>query len=195
MGAYLPCFAFHRFRQINDNLIEAFIHLVDQFEKLAKAAAEAAMQKAFMDTGEHLPAAGKVLRLFIDKSISGDSPFATVQQKAFALIEAERVAAVADYLRNIAFDKTAFEWSYYTTLSHRFKRNLRHLFCELDLAGRMENAPLLEAATFLQELLREGKSPRQTSPALFPTALIPKSLQRYLIADAYEAGTAKNKVK
>jgi hypothetical protein len=28
---YLLCFAYHRFRQINDNLIEAFIHLIDQY--------------------------------------------------------------------------------------------------------------------------------------------------------------------
>ena len=37
---YLLCFAYHRFRQINDNLVEAFIHLVDQYEKQAKLAAE-----------------------------------------------------------------------------------------------------------------------------------------------------------
>ena len=35
-GLYLLCFAYHRFRQINDNLIEAFIHLLDQYEKQAK---------------------------------------------------------------------------------------------------------------------------------------------------------------
>lgn len=44
----------------------------------------------------------------------------------------------------------------------------------------MEDAPLLEAADFLQDLLREDKSLRQTNPSLFPTAVIPKSLQRYL---------------
>jgi hypothetical protein len=33
---YLLCFAHHRFRQINDNLIEAFIHLLDQYEEDAK---------------------------------------------------------------------------------------------------------------------------------------------------------------
>ena len=37
---YLLCFAYHRFRQINDNLIDAFIHLVDQYEKQAKFASE-----------------------------------------------------------------------------------------------------------------------------------------------------------
>jgi hypothetical protein len=67
---YLLCFAFQRFRQINDNLIDAFIHLVDQYEKQARQAAEAAMQKALADAGENLKAAGEVLRLFIDNSIS-----------------------------------------------------------------------------------------------------------------------------
>ena len=43
---YLLCFAYYRFRQINDNLIEAFIHLVDHYEKQAKQAAEDAMQRA-----------------------------------------------------------------------------------------------------------------------------------------------------
>ena len=39
---YLLCFAYHRFRQINDNLIDAFIHLVDQYEKQAKLSPETA---------------------------------------------------------------------------------------------------------------------------------------------------------
>ena len=173
---YLLCFAFHRFRQINDNLIEAFIHLVEQYKKLAKRAAEDAMQQALVAASENLQAAGEVLTLFVDESIPSEAPFATVREKAFALLEPETIPAIADYLRNIAFDKTGFEWSYYTTLSLTFKRNLRHLFSELDFAGRVEDAPLMSAVTFLQDLLRQGKSPRQVSPALFPTAMIPKSL-------------------
>lgn len=66
------------------------------------------------------------------------------------MLEPETIPAIADYLRNIAFDKTGFEWSYYTTLSLTFKRNLRHLFSELDFAGRVEDAPLMSAVTFLQ---------------------------------------------
>nr|WP_295085862.1 Tn3 family transposase [uncultured Roseateles sp.] len=180
---YLLCFAFHRFRQINDNLIEAFIHLVDQYEKDGKVAAEAAMQQALEDASEHLTAAGEVLNLFIDKSITGDVPFAQVQERAFGLLDPKQFPIVADYLRNISFDKAAFQWSYYTQLSHTFKRNLRHLFCELDFAGRVEDAPLLEGVMFLQGLLREHKSPRQTDPSLFPTALIPKAQRPYLYAE------------
>jgi hypothetical protein len=61
-----------------------------------------------------------------------------------------------------------------------FKRNLRHLFAELEFAGRVENHALLKAAAFLQDLLRQGKSPRQAKSAAFPVAVVPKSLKPYL---------------
>ena len=98
---YLLCFASYRFRQINDNLIEAFIHLVDQYEKQAKQAAEDAMQRAVTEAGEHLQAAGQVLSLFVDASIPGDAPFTVVQEQAFALLDPARFPLVTDYLRNI----------------------------------------------------------------------------------------------
>jgi TnpA family transposase len=179
---YLLCFAYYRFRQINDNLIEAFIHLVDHYEQLARKAAEDAMQRALTDATTNLQAAGKVLHLFVDRSIPGNTSFATVKKKAFSLLARDQFEPVSNYMRNVAFDKASFEWSHYTTLSPTIKRNLRHLFSELDFAGRVEDAPLLEAIDFLQARLRNGKSPRQSNPAAFPVALIPKNLQRYFYA-------------
>jgi hypothetical protein len=177
---YLLCFAYHRFRQINDNLIDAFIHLVGQYEQQAKIAAETAAMQAMTEASTNLNAAGQVLNLFIDPSIPGKTPFSTVKQKAFSLLEPGRFPLVADYMRNIEFDKTAFEWSYYGTLQHKFKLNLRHLFCNLDFAGVIDDAPLLEAVAFLQALLRQDKSPRQAKLADFPTGVIAKAVQRYM---------------
>lgn len=177
---YLLCFAYRRFRQINDNLIDAFIHLIDQYEKQAKLASEAAAMQAMTEASANLKAAGRVLNLFIDKSIPDSAPFSMIKEKAFSLLEPERFALVSDYMCNIEFDKTAFEWSYYGKLQHKFKLNLRHLFCNLDFAGLIEDAPLLDAVAFLQDLLRQGKSPRQAKPADFPTAVIAKSVQRYM---------------
>ena len=177
---YLLCFAFHRFRQISDNLIESFVHLVEHYEHQAKLAAEEAMNQAMLNATENLHAAGDVLRLFIDPSIATDARFADVQTKAFGLLEREQFPTVADHLRNIAFDKIAYQWSQYTQLSRTFKLNLRHLFCELDFGGRVEDAPLLQAVTFLQKLLRAGQSPRDVKPEAFPRHLIPKHLRLYL---------------
>ena len=60
------------------------------------------------------PTAGRVLNLFVDNTIPGTTPFSAVKEKAFSLLELGRFTAVTDYLQNIAFDKTGFEWSYYT---------------------------------------------------------------------------------
>ena len=121
-----------------------------------------------------------MLELFIDDSIPDEIPFGSVKQTAFSLLKAEHFPLVSDYMQNIEFDKTAFEWSYYGKLQYKFKLNLRHLFYSLDFAGLVEHAPLLEAIQFLQDLLRQGKTPRQVDPARFPTGIIAKNLQRYL---------------
>ena len=189
---YLLCFAFHRFRQINDTLIEAFVHLLGKYEKHARQAAEEAMQRALADASTHLKAAGQVLNLFIDASLPGDASFATVKAKAFSLLEPEHFPTVSAYMRNIEFDKVGFEWACYAKLSSKFKRNLRHLFADLEFSGRVEDAPLLDAVVFLQEILRQGKSLRQTQLSKFPIAVIPKSQQRYLFVPEIEPGKGKH---
>ena len=186
---YLLCFCFHRFRQINDNLIEAFVHLVGQFDKQARAAANEAMQTTISQANTNLLAAGEVLSLFVDKSIGDDCPFSAVKARAFELLDPTAFPAVANYLRNIAFDRAAFEWAYLAKLSMTIKRNLRHLFKELDFAGRVDEAPLMGAITVMQELLRQSKSLRQADAAKFPEALIPQALKKHIFVETIEDGT------
>ena len=87
---------------------------------------------------------------------------------------------MSDYLRDVKFDKTAFEWSHYTKLSPTFKRNLRQLFADLDFAARVDDAPLLDAIAFMQGLFRKVRSPRQVPWTTFPVQVIAKSLYPYL---------------
>jgi TnpA family transposase len=181
---YLLCFATHRFRQINDNLIESFIHLVDDYEQQAKLAAEIASVEAMTETTGNLQAAGQVLNLFLDPAIPDSTPFSKVRKRAFSLLDAERFGQVSEYMRKIEFDKAAFEWSFYGKLHAKFKLNLRHLFANLDFAGLVEDAPLLEAVAFLQEILRHGRSPRQMNPSDFPTGIIARNVQRYMYTEA-----------
>ena len=181
---YLLCFATHRFRQINDNLIESFIHLVDDYEQQAKVAAEIAAVEAMTEATGNLQAAGQVLNLFLDPAIPGSTPFSKVRHRAFSLLDAERFGQVSEYMRKIEFDKAAFEWSFYGKLHAKFKLNLRHLFANLDFSGLVEDAPLLEAVAFLQEILRHGGSPRQINSSDFPTGIIGRNVQRYMYTEA-----------
>lgn len=181
---YLLCFAHQRFRQINDNLVEAFMYLVSTYRKDAKAAADEAVKQAQLDAADSLGAAGEVLMLFVDPSVSTDTPFSQIQAKAFELLDREQIPPVSDYLRKIGFDKTAYQWLEYTKLSSRFKLNLRHLFCELEFGVRVGDAPLLKAVEFLQGILRAEKSPRQVPPESFPQEFISKADRPYLYDNA-----------
>jgi TnpA family transposase len=187
---YLLCFAFHSFRQINDNLIEAFIHLVDGYEQDAKKTAEEAERRSMIEASRHLKAAGHVLDLFIDQDILDGMPFAEVRARAFFLLDEPKFPIVSKYMRNIEFDKTGREWDSYTSLSMRFKRNLRHLFIDLEFAGRVDS-PLMESITFMQSLLQRGVSPVQADPTRFPTEIIPKSLQCYLFEPGEDEKTKR----
>ena len=177
---YLLCFAYHRYRQINDHLIEAFVVRVEAYRRQAKLASEEAMRQTLEEGSKNLHAAGEVLSLFVDTSVSDEAYFADVRTQAYALLPKDRIPIVADYLRDIAFDKSAFQWKFLGELSHTFKKNLRHIFVELEFAGRIEEEPLMEAVTFLQDNIRAGRTPRQIDPALFPTDFIPKKLRRYV---------------
>jgi TnpA family transposase len=180
---YLLCFAYHRFRQINDHLVEAFLHLVDGYEQQAKTVAEVAAAESRVQANSNLQSAGKVLHLFVDKSIPGSTPFSKIKRMAFSLLDPVCFEQVSDYMRHVEFDKAAFEWIHYGKLHFKFKLNLRHLFCNLDFSGLVKDDPLLEAITFLQDILRQEKSPRQTKGETFPKGILTKNVQPYLYTD------------
>ena len=147
---YLLCFAFHRYRQINDHLVEAFVTRVEIYTRQARAASEQAMLETMEKSVQGLHGAGDVLEMFVDPNIMDKTRFAAVKDKAYKLLPKERFAPVADYLRDIAFDKTAHQWKAYGELSPTIKKNLRHIFAELDFAGQHSNEPLLKAVAFFQ---------------------------------------------
>jgi hypothetical protein len=187
---YLLCFTCNRFRQVNDRLIEAFIRLVNDYEQAARQAAGEAAQNALTEAGTHLKAAGEVLRLFVDGAIPYHASFASVRQRAFALLAPEHIEIVSRYMCNVTFDKASFEWSSYTALSHAFKRNLRHLFAELAVASRVEDTPLLEAVAFLQECLRSGTPLRQCKSIVLSHGVHPEDAQAPALSPRARQGEA-----
>lgn len=177
---YLLCFAFHRYRQINDHLVEAFVTRVALFTREARAASEQAMLETMEKSVQGLHGAGNVLEMFVDPNILDKTRFAAVKDKAYQFLPKDRFAPVADYLRDIAFDKTAYQWKAYGDLSQTIKKNLRHLFAELDFDGPHTNEALLAAVAFFKKLLRDGRSPRQVPAKDFPTQFISKRIRRYV---------------
>jgi hypothetical protein len=101
---------------------------------------------------------GQILKLFTDEDIAGSLPFEEVRRKAFALLDAARLDALAEYLATKArFDEKAFEWQHLDKAAQRIKLNLRPILQGVRFAAAVADDPLIEAVQFLEEASRNGK--------------------------------------
>ncbi len=179
---YLLCFIFHRYQRLNDNLLTCFIHLVNQYSEEAKAAAKDQVYAQRITRNQDLPKAGIVLQLFVTDH-APETTFATVQASAFAILERERLASVADYIATEAsFDETAFQWEHIDRMARRFKQHLRPLVRALDLGATRATAPVLAAVQFLKETFQHARSLRQIDPADLPVRCVPLRDKPYMYA-------------
>ena len=116
---YLLCFIVHRYQRFNDNLLICFIQLVKQYSDEAKATAKRTVYEYHGTSNQDLPKAGEVLKLFTAE-YEGNTPFCTVQEQAFALLDQQRLTRVAEYLVNEAnCDEIAFEWEHIDSMARR----------------------------------------------------------------------------
>jgi hypothetical protein len=177
---YLLCFVAHRYQRFNDHLLTCFIQLVKQYADEAKSTAKETVYEYRCARNHDLPKAGEVLKLFTAE-YEGNTPFCTVQEKAFALLDQQRLASVAEYLVNEAsFDEIAFEWEHIDSLARRFKQHLRPLFRIIDLSATRVNAPILEAIHFLKTAFQKDRSLRQIDSEDFPTDCFSVREKQYL---------------
>lgn len=189
INVYLLCFVLHRYQQLHDNLLTCFLHVVKDYIHQAKAAAKEQVYEHRLTSNQDLPKAGSVLKLFISNH-DPDTPLATVQAKAFAMLERQRLERLADYMvTNASFDETAFQWSHIDTLDRRFKQHLRPILRAVPFAATRVNAPILEAVEFLTTAFEKGRPLSQLDPATFPTHFIPVRHTRYV----YGQGTDGSK--
>jgi TnpA family transposase len=177
---YLLCFISYRYQTVNDNLVNTFLHHVNKFIEDSQKRAREQMAEERLEGNRNLKNAGKVLALFTDESISDDTLFGTIKQRAFSLLAKDHFALVAHYLTKATLDETAYEWQQHVRFSLKFKLNLRQLFLHIPFASQTKDDPLLKAAAFLQEAFRKNKSPRDYSQKAFPKECIPEKWTKYL---------------
>ena len=89
---------------------------------------------------------GQLLKLFTDEGIAGSLPFAEVRRQAFAMLDAARLDALAEYLATKArFDEKAFEWQHLDKAAQRIKLNLRPHSSGCPIAATAADDPLTAA--------------------------------------------------
>lgn len=119
--------------------------------------------------------AAKALEFYIDKNISDDSPFGSVRQKAFKLLEKDKFSEVIQFIIGILFDFEQTCWDELAKLQSKITTNIRPIFKALDVACTSKHSPLLAGIQFLKKRFIDNNT--SISP---PLDCIPSKKRAYL---------------
>ncbi len=178
---YLLCFVYHRYQRIHDNLINTLIYNVRRYTDESKSTAKEKMYEYYIENNQNMKKAGQVLKIFTDDSIATDTPFGDIQTAAFAILERQKLMAIADKItKDAKHDEIAFQWEHIDKLALQFKRNLRPILSVVDFSSSLKSDPIIEATNFLKEVFIKNKPLKQYPSNLLPDRFIAESVKRYI---------------
>ncbi len=178
---YLLCFIHYRYQQLQDNLLKGFLHHLRRFDEAIKDAVKEKVAAYRLEANRNMVKAAKVLRLFTDTSIPRELPFYQLQDKAFALLEAESLELVATHIASKArFDERLFSWEAVDDLATKYKHYLRPSIHACQFAVAAGQADILQVIDFLRTSFEKDRSLAQIAAKRFPSQPLAKTQQRYL---------------
>ena len=182
IGVYLLCFVYHRYQQVQDHLIIAFLHHVKGYQVTCRLAAQQMVYEQTITYTKNLQKAGQVLHLLMDtRDMPDENTVAQLREKAYRIIDQSDLDVVAHQLtRQQAVDEARFWWQHLDTLARSFKLSLRPIIRALTLEGTPSVDPLLEALQFLQRIFIKKHALTQYDESEFPLNVVPEHLKRYL---------------
>lgn len=176
---YLLCFIHDRYQRLNDNLLGAFCSLLRRYVEEVDAATKEAIYRFKLQSSADIEQGAKVLALFVDPGIDGQTSFGKVRDTAHDLLPPERLKQLCSHLAGEgSIDEGAFEWHEVDAIMGKVKRNLRPLLRFLSLQGTAAHTRRLETLATMVAAFERG----ERLPVLHvSTGLIPARLKRYLL--------------
>ena len=107
---YLLCYAWIRYRQFSDNLVDAmFFHmkqLEDESRNMAKKLLAEVQEKHRRETSK----IGRLLSLYVDDSVPDPTTFGEVRQRAWKIMPREALKSTAQRMSVKPAGKLAMQW-------------------------------------------------------------------------------------
>ena len=177
---YLLCYGWQRYRQLTDNLIEAFEHHLRQIQQQTKETSEAAYLQAQAKRQQEAPRVGRVLLLYADEAVEDVTPFGTVLSQAFAILPREALLTAGKRLCEKPVSQLDLRWQAIDRTAARFKQNLRPLATALEFSAEPTTSPWHAALCWMRGVFSREQRLSQRPVAEIPQDTIPKKLRQYL---------------
>jgi len=178
---YLLCYAWRRYRQITDNLIEAFGHHMRQVEQKTKEASQEAYSQAQTKQRQEAPSVGRVLLLYVDEAVDDATPFGSVRNQAFTIMPREALLTAGKRLSEKPVSQMELRWQEVNRTAPRFKKHLRPLAMLLEFSAELAGSPWLAALDWMKGVFSRQQRLAQRPVVEIPGNTIPERLRPYLL--------------
>ncbi|OQW85901.1 MAG: Tn3 family transposase [Rhodoferax ferrireducens] len=179
---YLLCYAWQRYRQLTDNVVEAFGYHTRQLEDDTKAVANQQAAQIHNERQQATPRVGELLLLYVDDTLDDVTPFGTVRHRAFRIMPEERLRSTGKLLTEKPVSQMDLRWQAVDKQSGLCTKNLRSLAMALDFEsctprGKVWLAALRWMKTVFARQQRLTKQPLEE----VPLRTIPTRLRSFLL--------------
>ena len=178
---YLLCYAWQRYRQLSDNLVDALAYHMRQFEAETKQNAEHQFAQLQANQQQEAPRVGHLLLLYVDDHFNDATSFGEVRQHAFTIMPKDALLVTGKRLCEKSVSPIELRWQAIDQLAARFKKNLRPLFLALEFSSTAADSPWLAALTWMKEVFSRQQKLTTRPISECPEGTIPKRLQPYLL--------------
>jgi TnpA family transposase len=178
---YLLCYAWQRYRQLTDNLVDALSYHMKQLEDESKARTDKRFVAEQAEREQETPRVGRLLLLYVDDTVTDTTPFGDVRQHAFKIMPREALQIAGQRLSEKPASKLAMRWQIVDGLAERIRRQLRPLYGALDFSSCTPDNPWLAALAWMRTVFDRQQRLSQRPLAECPEATLPKPLRPYLL--------------
>ena len=178
---YLLCYAWQRYRQLTDNLVDALSYHMKQLEDESKVLTNKRFVTEQAQREQETPRVGRLLLLYVDDAVADITPFGDVRQHAFEIMPREALQIAGQRLSEKPESKLAMRWQVVDGLAERIRRQLRPLYGALDFSSCTPDNPWLAALAWMRSVFGRQQRLSQRPLAECPEATLPKPLRPYLL--------------
>ncbi len=179
---YLLCYAWQRYRQITDNVVEAFGYHTHKLEEDTKTAAIAQAGKLHNERQQGTPRVGELLLLYVDDKLKDTTPFGEVRHQAYRIMPKEMLRSTGKLLTEKPIKQLDLRWDAVDKQSGTCTKNLRPLVMALDLESNSNGGKVwLSALRWMKGVFARQQSLAKQPFADIPLGTVPKRLSNFLL--------------
>lgn len=178
---YLLCYAWQRYRQLSDNLIDALGYHMKKLEDDTKESANQQAAQAQTEQDQGAPQVGRLLLLYVDEALDDAVPFGLVRSQAFSIMPKEALLTTGKRLCEKPVSHLDLRWQAVDKQAGRCTKNLRPLAMALDFGSNSANSPWLAALRWMKSVFVRQQRLSQRPLDEIPKDTIPKRLCAYLL--------------